>query len=188
MAEGLLRHLADDRYEVFSAGVDPAQVHPLAIKVMSEAGIDISKQRSKSVKEFLGQQFDYVVTVCNNAQKTCPIFPGRHKKIHWALEDPARAQGTEEEKIKIFRRTRNQLKENILSFLNLPKDMANLKCPYCDYVQRIIIPHNSCLHFYECKACRNTITPTLGSCCVICAYSDKNCPAFSLINVFKEKS
>lgn len=117
MAEGLLRHLAGDKFEVFSAGVEPTQVNPLAMKVMDEIGIDISKQRSKSVREFLSQQFDYVVTVCDYARQTCPVFPGKYEKIYWNLEDPARAQGTEEEILLIFRKARNQIKENILKFL-----------------------------------------------------------------------
>ncbi len=117
MAEGLLRHLAGDKFEVFSAGVEPTQVNPLAMKVMDEIGIDISKQRSKSVRESLSQQFDYVVTVCDYARQTCPVFPGKYEKIHWNLEDPAKAQGTEEEMLLIFRKARNQIKENILKFL-----------------------------------------------------------------------
>jgi arsenate reductase len=117
MAEGFLRHMAGDKFEVFSAGIRPTQVNPLAIKVMSETGIDISKQKSKSVSGFLGQHFDYVITVCDNAKQTCPIFPGKHEKIHWGLEDPAQAQDTEEGKIKVFRKIRNQIKENILGFL-----------------------------------------------------------------------
>jgi len=88
MAEGFLEHLAGEKFEVFSAGINPTPVNPLAIKVMNEVGIDISKQKSKSVKEFLGQQFDYVVTVCDNAKQTCPIFPGKCKKMHWGIEDP----------------------------------------------------------------------------------------------------
>ena len=175
IAEGLLRHLAGDKFEVFSAGVKPTQVNPLAMKVMDEIGIDISKQRSKSVKEFLNQQFDYVATVCDYARQTCPVFPGKYEKIHWNLEDPAKAQGTEDEKLLIFRKIRNQIKENILKFLNLSKDKAKLKCPHCGYIQEVIIPQNSCLHFYECKTCHKTISPTPGSCCVICAYSDKTC-------------
>lgn len=119
MAEGFLRHMAGDKFEVFSAGVKPTQVNPLAIKVMSEIGIDIAKQRSKSASEFLGQQFNYVITVCDNAKQTCPIFPGNANKLHWDLQDPAQAQGTEEERLLIFRKVRNQIKENILKFLNL---------------------------------------------------------------------
>ncbi len=178
MAEELLRHLAGDKFEVFSAGINPTQINPLAIKVMDEIGVDISKQRSKSVKEFLGQQFDYVVTVCDNAKESCPIFPGRYEKIHWSLEDPALAQGAEEEKLLIFRKIRNQIKGNIITFLNLPKDKAILKCPQCGHIQEIAIPQNMCLLFYKCKSCKKDITPTQGSCCVICAYSDKTCPAF----------
>ena len=94
MAEGFLRHMAGDRFEVYSAGIKPVGINPLAIKIMAEAGIDISKHRSKSVIEFIDQNFDYVVTVCGNAQKTCPVFPGKHEKIHWDLEDPAAAEGS----------------------------------------------------------------------------------------------
>ena len=117
MAEGLLRHLAGDKFEVFSAGVRPTQLNPLAIKVMSEIGIDISKQKSKSIKEFFGQQFDYVITVCDNAKQTCPAFPGKYGKIHWKLEDPAEVQGSEEDKTKFFREIRNKIDNKIKKFL-----------------------------------------------------------------------
>jgi len=113
MAEGFLRSLAGDKFEVFSAGVKPTQVNPLAIKVMAEAGIDISKHRSKSAMEFIGQQFDYVITVCDNARQTCPIFPGKYEKIHWDLEDPAEAQGSEEERMVVFRKIRDEIKKRI---------------------------------------------------------------------------
>ena len=116
MAGGLLRHFAGDRFEVFSAGVEPTQVNPLAIAVMKEIGIDISKHKSKSVTGFLGQQFDYCITVCDNAKQTCPVFPGKYHKIHWRLEDPAQAQGTEEEKLNAFRKIRDKIKENIAVF------------------------------------------------------------------------
>jgi len=106
MAEGFLRHMAGDRFEVFSAGVKPTAVNLLVIKVMAEIGIDISKHMSKSVMEFIDQNFDYVVTVCGNAQKTCPVFPGEHEKIHWDLEDPAASEGSEEDKLKVFRKIR----------------------------------------------------------------------------------
>ncbi len=118
MAEGLLRHFAGDRFEVFSAGVKPAQVNPLAIAAMKEIGIDISKHKSKSVTEFLSQQFDYCITVCDNAKQTCPVFPGKYQKIHWRLEDPAHAQGTEEEKLDVFRKIRDKIHENILDFIS----------------------------------------------------------------------
>jgi arsenate reductase len=105
--------MAGDRFEVFSAGVKPTQVNPLAIKVMAEAGVDISKHRSKSAMEFIGQQFDYIITVCDNAKQTCPVFPGKHEKIHWDLEDPAEAQGSEEERIVVFRKIRDEIRKKI---------------------------------------------------------------------------
>lgn len=126
MAEGLLRHLGGDRFEVFSAGVNPTEVNPLAIKVMSEMGIDISKQQSKSIKEFLGQQIDYVITVCDNAKQTCPVFPGRYEKIHWKLEDPAEVQGSEEDKTKFFREIRNEIDNKIKEFLMKDKSYHSL--------------------------------------------------------------
>lgn len=119
MAEGLLRHLASDRFDALSAGVEPIAVNPLSIKVMEEIGIDISSQRSKSIDEFLGQSFDYVITLCDSAKQNCPIFPGEYKKIHWSLEDPAQAQGTEEEKVRIFRKVRDQIRDHVLQLLNL---------------------------------------------------------------------
>ena len=116
MAEGFLRHMAGDRFEVFSAGVKPTHVNSLAIKVMAEAGIDISKHRSKSAMEFIGQQFDYIITVCDNAKQTCPVFPGKHENIHWDLEDPAEAQGNEEERLSFFRRIRDEIKNMVNNF------------------------------------------------------------------------
>jgi arsenate reductase len=118
MAEGFLKHLAPDKFEVFSAGINPTQVNPLAIKVMNEVGIDISRQKSKSVKEFLGQQFNYVVTVCDNAKQICPVFPGTYSKMHWNLEDPAEVQGTEEEKLYVFRKVRDEIKGKIKTFIS----------------------------------------------------------------------
>jgi arsenate reductase len=117
MAEGLLRYFGNDKFEVYSAGLNPSFVHPLAIKVMAEIGIDISNHRSKSVAEFLGQTFDYVITVCDKAKESCPNFPGEMKKIHWSFEDPAEASGTEEERLKVFRKVRDKIKEHILSFV-----------------------------------------------------------------------
>ena len=118
MAEGLLRHDGGPEYEVFSAGTHPSHVRPEAIQVMREAGIDISGHRSKSVDEFLGKSFDYVVTVCDNARDNCPIFPGATKRIHWNLEDPASVQGTEEERLAAFRLVRDQLRERVKSFVH----------------------------------------------------------------------
>ena len=117
MAEGLLRYLGKDNYDVKSAGTHPTQINPLSIKVMQEIGIDIYKQKSKSIKEFTGQTFDYVITVCDNAKQTCPVFPGTYNKIHWDLEDPAIAQGSEEEKMIVFRKIRDQIKKSIELFI-----------------------------------------------------------------------
>ena len=113
MAEGFLRNMAGDRFEVFSAGVKPTQVNPLAIKVMAEVDVGISKHRSKSATEFIGQQFDYVITVCDNANQTCPIFPGKYEKIHWDLKDPAEAQGSEAERMVVFRAIRDEIRQKI---------------------------------------------------------------------------
>jgi arsenate reductase (thioredoxin) len=113
MAEGLLRHEGGERFEVHSAGTVPSFVRPQAIEVMREIGMDISGHRSKSVDEFAGQEFDYVITVCDNANENCPVFPGKTKRIHWSFDDPAEALGTEEEKLAVFRRVRNEIAEKL---------------------------------------------------------------------------
>jgi len=113
MAEGLLRHDGGERFEVHSAGTVPSFVRPQAIEAMREIGIDISGHRSKSVDEFAGQEFDYVITVCDNANENCPVFPGKTKRIHWSFDDPAEALGTEEEKLAVFRRVRNEIAEKL---------------------------------------------------------------------------
>jgi len=118
MAEGLLRHLGGTRYDVFSAGTKPVGVNPLAIEVMREKGIDISKQRSKSVAEFTGQKFATVVTVCDKAAEECPIFPGAPRRPHWSLPDPAAVSGTREEKLGAFRKVRDELERRIQSFVS----------------------------------------------------------------------
>ena len=110
MAEGLLRHDAGDRFDVFSAGTRPSHLRPEAIAVMRELGIDISGHRSKSVDEFAGQPFDYVVTVCDNARETCPIFPTGTPTIHHSFEDPAAIEGSEEQRLEAFRRVRDELR------------------------------------------------------------------------------
>ncbi|MCS7228762.1 MAG: arsenate reductase ArsC [Candidatus Kryptonium sp.] len=117
MAEGLLRHFGDNKFEVFSAGTNPSFVHPLAIEAMKEIGIDISNHRSKSVNEFIDQNFDYVITVCDRAKEVCPNFPGQVRKIHWSFEDPAEARGTREERMKVFRKVRDEIKEHIIAFI-----------------------------------------------------------------------
>jgi arsenate reductase (thioredoxin) len=110
MAEGLLRHDAGDRFEVESAGTKPSHVRHEAIAAMRELGIDISGHCSKSVEEFVGQQFDYVLTVCDNAKESCPIFPSQTVTIHHNFEDPAALQGSEEERLAAFRTVREQLR------------------------------------------------------------------------------
>src|SRR5918998_1547571 len=117
MAEGLLRHLAGDRAEVFSAGVERSFVRPQAIEAMRERGIDITGQRSKSVDEFSGQEFDYVITVCDNANERCPVFPGRTERIHWSFDDPAAAQGDDGAKLAVFCRVRDEIREKLREFI-----------------------------------------------------------------------
>jgi arsenate reductase len=116
MAEGLLRHDADDRFDVESAGTKPGSVRPEAIAAMSELGIDISGQRSKNVDEFAGQQFDYVITVCDNARETCPVFFGAAEKLHRSFEDPAAFIGSNEERLTLFRRVRDELRAWLREF------------------------------------------------------------------------
>jgi arsenate reductase len=117
MAEGLLRHDAGERFDVESAGTKPGAVRPEAIAAMRELGIDISSQRSKSVEEFEGQPFDYVITVCDNARETCPVFFGAAKKLHHSFEDPTAAfVGTDDERMRIFRRVRDELREYLGEF------------------------------------------------------------------------
>ena len=117
MAEGLLRHLGGDRFEVLSAGVSPTRVRPEAIAVMREVNIDISQHYSKSVDEFRGQQFDYVITVCDNANEQCPVFPGNATRMHWSFDDPAVITGNEEHRLAAFRRVRDEIETQLLSFL-----------------------------------------------------------------------
>ena len=116
MAEGLLRHDAGNVYEVFSAGTKPSHVRPEAIAVMREVGIDISGHRSKSVDEFAGQDFDYVITVCDNAKESCPLFPAKTKRVHWSIEDPAAVQGSQGEALTAFRRARDELRARLHAF------------------------------------------------------------------------
>jgi len=120
MAEGLMRDAAGDRFEVASAGTKPSTVLPEAIAVMGEIGIDIAGHRSKSVDQFTGQEFTYVITVCDNANAACPIFPGATKRLHWPFEDPAAVQGSDEERKVAFRRIRDQIKNRIEAFLAQP--------------------------------------------------------------------
>ena len=116
MAEGLLRSIAGDRYEVFSAGTEQTRVHPLAIEAMRELGVDIGSQRSKTLDEFQGQPFDAVITVCDSANESCPFFPGATRRLHWSFEDPSAATGTDEERLRTFRKVRDAIAERVRAF------------------------------------------------------------------------
>jgi len=116
MAEGLLRHDAGDRFEIFSAGVKPSSVRSEAIAVMRELDIDMSQHRSKHVDEFVAQEFDYVLTVCDNARESCPIFPGAAVRMHNSFADPAAANGSEAERLALFREIRDQIRDYLRSF------------------------------------------------------------------------
>ncbi len=118
MAEGLLRNLYGDRYEVFSAGTESAGVNPNSIEVMKEVGIDISNHYSKNVKDFIDKNFDYVITVCGGAEETCPFFPGGKKQLHKDFEDPSFFSGDKKEVLAKFRKIRDELKEWIEEFFN----------------------------------------------------------------------
>lgn len=118
MGEGWLRHLAGERFESLSAGAKPAgYVHPLAIRAMAEVGVDISRHRSKSIDEFDGQTLDLLVTVCDNARESCPMYAGAKRQVHWGFDDPAHATGTEPEKLAVFRRVRDEIRRRIELFL-----------------------------------------------------------------------
>ena len=118
MAEAFLKSF-DNRLEVYSAGTNPAdRVHPKAVQVMKEVGIDISGNKTKTVEQFLAQSFDYVITVCDNAKETCPFFTGKvEHRLHMGFEDPAEATGTEEEILSVFRKVRNQIEQQFKTFL-----------------------------------------------------------------------
>ncbi len=113
MAEGLLRHMAGDRFEALSAGTSPVGVNPLAMEAMAELGIDISSQRSKNVTEFLGRPIEYAITVCDRAKEACPVFPGTYKFLSWSLEDPAAVTGSHDEKLDAFRRIRDEIRRRV---------------------------------------------------------------------------
>jgi len=125
MAEGFIKHFAPE-FEVYSAGTKPAErVNPNAIEVMREIGIDISKNYPKDVEQFINESFDYVITVCDNAKETCPIFSGRvGKRIHIGFEDPAEAVGSRDEVLSVFRKVRDEIKESFLNFLNQIKNKS----------------------------------------------------------------
>ena len=120
MAEGILRHLAGDHYEIFSAGTHPVGVNPFAVQAMKEIGADISGHRSKPMSEFTGHRFDYVITVCDRAKDACPRWPHAGTLLHWSFEDPASAGGTPEERLRAFRKIRDEIKAQIDAFIQSP--------------------------------------------------------------------
>jgi arsenate reductase len=118
MAEGLLRQEGGESLEIFSAGSAPAdRIHPLAVRAMAEIGLDISSQKPKPLSDFLGQPFDYIIAVCSKAAEACPFFPGRAERLHWFYDDPAAAQGTDEEQMAVFRAVRDDMKLRITDWL-----------------------------------------------------------------------
>lgn len=121
MAEALLRQHGKDRFEVFSAGTDPRGVNPLTLRVLGDAGIDASWARSKSVQEFVGQPFDYVITVCDQAREACPVFPGAQESLHWGYDDPAEATGSDEERLAVFRRVFTAIGERVRLFATVTR-------------------------------------------------------------------
>lgn len=135
MAEGLLRQFAGDRFEVFSAGTEVTSVRPEAIGVMAELGIDISAQHSKSVEQFVGQQFAWVITVCDRARESCPYFPGAEQTAHWGFDDPADAQGTDDERLRVFRQVRDQIRDRLRMFI-LAASRTDLPAPAPTLLER----------------------------------------------------
>jgi arsenate reductase len=113
MAEGLLRHLEGDRFEAHSAGTEATRVRPLAVRAMDEVGVDISGQESKTLERYLEEPFDYMIKVSDDANEACPFFPGAKNRLHWSFEDPSRAEGTEEERLEVFRSVRDRIRKRI---------------------------------------------------------------------------
>lgn len=116
MAEGLLRHLRGNEFEVFSAGVEPKSVHPKAVQAMQEIGIDISNQKSKHIDELPVREFDHIITLCDHAAQNCPVFLGKGVRLHHGFSDPAAVQGSEQNVLEAFRNVREELKQFILGF------------------------------------------------------------------------
>jgi arsenate reductase len=117
MAEGFLRRHGGDKFEVRSAGTFPTTLNPLAVRVMREAGVDISGHESKNASRYMDEQFTYVITVCDHAKESCPIFPGTSIRLHWPFDDPADATGSDEERLPVFRRVRDEIDERIREFV-----------------------------------------------------------------------
>jgi arsenate reductase len=117
MAEGLLRAAAGERFEVASAGTEARGVHPLAVRAMGEVGVDIAGQTSKTLDRFLGERWEYVVTVCDSANESCPVFPQATARLRWSFDDPSAARGSEEERLAAFRRVRDEIAGRIATWL-----------------------------------------------------------------------
>ena len=117
MAEGFLRRLGGSAFEAASAGTEPGALHPLAVEVMAEAGIDISAQRAKSVDDYVQQRFDYVITVCDDANEACPFFPNAASRLHWSIPNPSAAEGTHEERLAVFREVRDGIRARVRELL-----------------------------------------------------------------------
>ena len=122
IAEGIMRQLAGDKFDVFSAGSNPTKIHPMSIKVMNNIGIDISSHTSDPISSFLNENINIVVTVCDKANKACPVFPGKVERIHWSIEDPFRGWGSDPDDLVNFKKTRNDLNERIKNFLKNRSD------------------------------------------------------------------
>jgi arsenate reductase len=117
MAEGFLRSLAGDRFEVASAGTEATRVHPLAIRAMAEIGIDLGRHTSKIVDELVEQPWDYVITVCDAANEACPVFPKKSNRLHWSFEDPSQATGSDDQRFEVFRRVRDRIKQRLSDWI-----------------------------------------------------------------------
>ncbi len=121
MAEGWLRHLAGNRLEAHSAGTEATEVRPLAVAAMAEAGIDISGAESKTLERYLGDSWDYVITVCDQAAEGCPVFPGKARRLHWSLPDPSKATGPEEDRLAVYREVRDHIRASVEEFASHPR-------------------------------------------------------------------
>lgn len=119
IAEALLERFGGEDFEVHSAGTEATRVNPYAVRVLAEEGIDWSAARSKVITEFLDQRFDYVITVCDRARETCPVFPGSENTLHWGLDDPSEVEGTDEERLEAFRRTRAEVTTRLRPFIEM---------------------------------------------------------------------
>lgn len=119
MAEALLRHIGGDRFVAFSAGTEATRVHPLAVQAMANVGVDIAGARSKHLREYLGDRFDYVITVCDAANESCPVFPGDPQRIHWSFRDPSAAAGSDAERLRAFERVRDEITLRLRTWVQL---------------------------------------------------------------------